>query len=70
MPIAEIEKLLTPKETAEILSTTEKTLSGWRNRGVGPKYVKSGVGARRSSVRYRKSDLESYMKSLTSEYQG
>ncbi len=58
-------RLLTPKEAAAKLATTEKTLSGWRSRGVGPKFVKSGVGARRSSVRYLEDVLDAFIDGLT-----
>jgi|GEM_PF-6558922 len=56
-------KLLTPKETAVILATTEKTLSGHRNRGVGCPFIKLG-NHRKSSVRYREDDIQNYIKSF------
>jgi hypothetical protein len=56
-------RLKTPKEAAVILGTTEKTLSGQRNKGTGPKYIKMGL-QRKSSVRYREDDLQSYIDSF------
>jgi hypothetical protein len=56
-------KLLTPKETALILGTTEKTLSGQRNKGIGCKYIKLGPH-RKSSVRYREDDIQAYTESF------
>jgi len=56
-------RLLTPKEAAVILGTTEKTLSGQRNKGTGPVFLKLGTH-RKSSVRYREDDLQSYIDSF------
>jgi hypothetical protein len=51
-----VEPLLTAREAAEILATTEGRLSQLRFHGVGPAYIKLG-----RSIRYRASDLESYI---------
>lgn len=56
-------RLRTPKETAVILGTTEKTLSGQRNKGIGPKYIKLGAH-RKASVRYRDDDIQAYIDSF------
>ena len=47
---------LTPDQAAEYLRLSERTLIRWRNRRVGPAWVK--VGRR---VLYRRSDLDSWM---------
>lgn len=43
-------------EAAEILSVKPRTLSDWRLRGVGPKFVKCG-----RRVTYRPDDLREYL---------
>lgn len=50
--------LLTPKEAAEYLKVSEKTLEGWRCAEVGPKYYR--MGQRR--VRYFMSDITSWLR--------
>ncbi|MBS1141560.1 MAG: Helix-turn-helix domain [Proteobacteria bacterium] len=50
--------LLTPKEAAEYLKVSEKTLEGWRCAEVGPKYYR--MGHRR--VRYFMSDITSWLR--------
>lgn len=50
--------LLTPKEAAEYLKVSEKTLEGWRRADVGPKFYR--LGSHR--VRYFKSDIESWLR--------
>jgi hypothetical protein len=42
-----MKKLISTKEAAEMLGTTEGTLKSWRSRGMGPAWVKLG-----SAVRY------------------
>lgn len=44
------------EEASKILQTPKKTLQHWRYIGVGPKYIKVG-----RSVRYRLSDLQSFL---------
>ena len=56
-------KLLTPKATAVILATTEKTLAGNRNKGLGCPFIKLG-SERKSSVRYREDDVQAYIESF------
>ncbi|WP_240008489.1 helix-turn-helix transcriptional regulator [Pseudaquidulcibacter saccharophilus] len=60
--MAEIEKLLTGREAAEILKLSEQTLRIQRIKGSGAKYVKVG-----RLVRYRQSDLEAYLDARTFE---
>jgi predicted DNA-binding transcriptional regulator AlpA len=53
--------LLTPTEAAEFLQVTEATLASWRlrDRRHGPAFVVLS----RCTVRYRRSDLEEWLKS-------
>jgi len=53
-------KLLMPNEVAIQLGIAESTLTKWRSRGKGPKYVKMG-----RIVRYRQSDIDYYVMSRT-----
>ena len=53
--------LLTPKEAAEYLKVSEKTLEGWRCAEVGPKFYRMG----RRTVRYFKSDIEAWLRAET-----
>lgn len=48
---------LTPKETAERLRTTIGTLSNWRVRGDGPRFIKLG-----RKVLYPVAELEAFEK--------
>lgn len=45
-----IGRLLTPKETAELLRCTEGELASWRREGTGPKYFRLGYRTLRYSV--------------------
>lgn len=49
--------LMTPPEVAEYLHVAEGTLTQWRYRGVGPKYLSISNAV----VRYRETDLESWL---------
>lgn len=55
-----MKKLISTKEAAEMLGTTEGTLKSWRSRETGPKWVKLGA-----SVRYDVTDLLDYIKRNT-----
>jgi transposase len=46
------EKLLTPKDVAEIFQVSQTTLERWRREGNGPKFLKFSRG-RSSVVRYQ-----------------
>lgn len=62
-PILENEKLLTRKETAEMLGITEGTLAVWAStKRYFLDYVKVG-----RCVRYRLSDIERFINSRTKE---
>lgn len=60
--MAEFEKLFTGQEAAEFLKISEQTLRIQRIKGGGLKYVKVG-----RLVRYRQSDLETYLNARTYE---
>jgi excisionase family DNA binding protein len=49
--------LLTPHEAAEFLTISSETLAQWRSQRRGPQYIK----LEGRLVRYRLSDLESYL---------
>jgi predicted DNA-binding transcriptional regulator AlpA len=50
------EPLLNDEQTAAILKVAVKTMPAWRNRGLGPKYVKYG-----RVVGYRPSDIKQWV---------
>ena len=52
-----IHLLLNEQEAAERLNLSPKTLTRWRWKGVGPRWIK--VGAR--TVRYREEDLQAFL---------
>ena len=49
--------LLTPAEAAKVLRVSPATLPRWRWSGDGPDFVRIG-----RSIRYRRCDLENYIK--------
>jgi predicted DNA-binding transcriptional regulator AlpA len=53
------DKLLNQKEVKEITGLADSTLEQWRLKGKGPRFIKLG-----RLVRYRLSDLQSYITSL------
>lgn len=55
-----MEKLLTPRQVAELLEVRPRTLESWRVSGDGPPFVRVGVGSR-GPVRYRRADLERWL---------
>jgi predicted DNA-binding transcriptional regulator AlpA len=52
-----LELLLTPRQAAEFLGLPESTLAQWRSQRKGPLYVE----LESRLVRYRSSDLETYI---------
>ncbi|CAB4121853.1 Helix-turn-helix domain containing protein [uncultured Caudovirales phage] len=52
--------LLTPAEVAAQLRVKQETLEAWRGKGIGPAYVKLGIG-KTSPVRYRQEDVEKFL---------
>lgn len=55
-PTANLPRLLTTIEVAEILRLDEASLRRWRMVGRGPKFVKFGT-----TVRYRETDVIDYL---------
>src|SRR5690242_13600599 len=55
-----MQKLISTRQAAEMLGTTEGTLKSWRSRGVGPKWVKLGA-----AVRYDVEELLDFIKRNT-----
>ena len=53
--------ILRVAEAAEYLGLAKGTLDNWRPRGVGPKCVRLGLGKQRSTVGYRKADLDAWL---------
>jgi predicted site-specific integrase-resolvase len=54
-PEVYVDALLTPREAADVLRVSERTLASWRYQGMGPAYVKVG-----SAVRYRPDALGAF----------
>jgi hypothetical protein len=54
--------MLNALEVASIIDVDPRTLANWRGRRKGPKFIRIG-----SNVRYRRADLESWVKSQTVE---
>lgn len=52
--------LLTDEQAAIILAVSPATLRSWRCRGIGPAYVKMGLG-KKASVRYHHDDLQRFI---------
>ena len=52
--------LLTPQQVADMLQVKTDTLEAWRGKRIGPAWIKLGDG-KRSPVRYRKTDIETYL---------
>jgi hypothetical protein len=52
--------LLNDQQAAERLCVSPATLRSWRCRGIGPTFVKMGIGPK-SPVRYSESDLEQFI---------
>jgi predicted DNA-binding transcriptional regulator AlpA len=53
------EPLLTPERLAELIGFEKATLTKWRNRRKGPKFIRLG----NNTVRYRPADVEAWLKS-------
>ena len=51
-----VHRILTPNETAARLGIQPRTLAAWRQRGIGPGYVRY-----RRAVRYLESEVKAYM---------
>ena len=57
-----MEKKLTPKEAAEIIGYCEKTLYRWRQKGIGPEWVREENGR----IAYRKDLIDEWDDSVWS----
>ena len=55
--------LLTATQTADLLQVHTNTLSRWRLRNTGPRYIRISDGPR--GVRYRRADLERWLQQRT-----
>ena len=55
-----LEGLMDPQATAAFLGVSVLSLADWRTKGTGPSYMKVG-----RCVRYRLSDLETWLTSRT-----
>lgn len=53
------ESMLSPKEVADLLGVTERTLYTWRERGEGPAWVRIG---RNGFVRYNPMEVRTFYK--------
>jgi predicted DNA-binding transcriptional regulator AlpA len=53
------DRLLKESEVFQLLNIGESTGQQWRLKGLGPRFIKIG-----KSVRYRESDVKSYIESL------
>ncbi len=53
-------QLLTEEAAAAALDVSPRTLSGWRSRGGGPRFLKLGSAGKTSPVRYSRAALEKY----------
>jgi predicted DNA-binding transcriptional regulator AlpA len=58
-----IAKLLKPKEAAEYLQVSEKTLEDWRRNNSGPTFQRMN----RRCVRYFQSDIDRWLKEQTAQ---
>lgn len=65
LPISDSMRLVDTRGAADVLQLNERTLENWRTYGRGPRYVK--IGGR---VRYRVSDLLSYLDESTRQSTG
>ena len=54
---AELPRLLTPQQVADMLGLTERTSERWRITGEGPRYSKLS----RSTVRYQRDDVAAFV---------
>jgi len=52
--------LLTPKEAGEYLKVSTQTLAGWRSKGTGPRFLRTG-----RHVKYSQEDLDKYLRTAT-----
>lgn len=58
-PSAE-ENLLREGDAADFLNLSSRTLQAWRNRGIGPRFIRAG-----RAVRYQRKDLQTWIEENT-----
>ncbi len=51
------DRLLKPKQVAELLGCQMETLARWRCKGIGPKYEKLETGR----IRYKESEIQKWL---------
>ncbi len=59
------ERLLAPTEVSELLGIPTRTLTDWRYRGEGPRYLRIG-----RHVRYRPAEIESWLERAEANQNG
>lgn len=59
-----MDPLYDTKQAAEFYGLAENTLAKWRCNGGGPRFVRVGPSGR--AIRYRKSDLDAFLRSAAS----
>jgi len=64
-PDGAFDAALTPREAAALIGVRTKTLANWRCQGRGPRFVKFGPVKGKGAIRYRRSDLVSWLMSHT-----
>lgn len=52
-----LDRLITPANLAASLGVTERTLGSWRERGTGPKFIRTGG----RSPRYLPEDVDAWL---------
>ena len=63
--MSKVERLLTTKQLADVLGFAPKTLSNQRILGTGIPFIKIG-----NAVRYKTSDIETYIEENTFDHSG
>ena len=62
----ESDALLVEIEAADLLKLSARTLQAWRTNGQGPAFIRAG----RRAIRYRRSDLVSWIAANTIRSEG
>lgn len=57
---SDTQELLTPRQAAERLGLSPKTLANWRSRGGGPRFVRMGASDSRGAIRYPAIELRTW----------
>lgn len=60
-----VSKLLSNAEAAQRIGVQPNTLEIWRTRGKGPQFIKLDPNSLRSPIRYRESDIETWLEVRT-----